>query len=63
MTDRRSQIIEIAKQNALEGLDQGRIEDYNDNMRDTIAELFPDWTAEEVALAEVTFDEIVSRPS
>jgi hypothetical protein len=58
---REEQIKEIARLNALEGLDQGRIEDYSDNMRDTIVELFPDWTSGEAALAEQIFANTIKK--
>jgi hypothetical protein len=56
---RRDQILEIARNNALEGLDQGRVDDYEDNMHDTLTELFPDCTPAEAGLAEDEFNRIV----
>lgn len=59
---RQEQIEQIAKNNALVALDQRDcIEDYDQNMRDTIAELFPDWTYAEALMAEQIFNKIVGR--
>ena len=58
---RRSDIVKMAQSNALEGIDQGRIEDYEDNMRDTILEQWPDYTPEDVDAAEWAFAEIVKE--
>ena len=57
---RQEQIIEIARNNALEGLDQGRVEDYLDNMRDSLAEIIPDCTPAEAGLAEDVFNQIAT---
>lgn len=56
---RLDQILEIARNNALTGLDQNAVADYEDNMRDTIAEQFPDWTSREVEHAEHEFNRII----
>ncbi len=50
--DRHEQILKIVRLNAEEALDQGQIEDYRDNMLETIAGQFPDWTNAECAMAE-----------
>jgi len=60
---RRERMEEIAKSNAYEALDQGidRALDYLDNLNDTIIEIFPDCTAEEVYRTQDTFWAIIDR--
>lgn len=58
---RLHRILEIARNNAKEGLDQGQIESYEDNMRETIAGLYPDWTQDECYAAEQEFKKIVEK--
>lgn len=60
MLTREQKILAIAKANAMSGLDQHQIEDYEDNMRDTIAELFPDWTEKDARIAETEFNRIIA---
>ncbi len=58
---RREQILEIIRNNAREGLDQNRVEDYRDNMSETIACQFPDLTIAECEMAEDEFNRLVSQ--
>jgi hypothetical protein len=55
MNSRLDLILEIARNNALVGVDQNQVDAYEDNMRDTIAEMFPDWTSAEAGAAEREF--------
>jgi hypothetical protein len=55
---RTKQILEIARLNALEGLDQNRVEDYEDNMRDTLADI--SCTDREAGMAEAEFNRIIA---
>ena len=57
--ERLAAILEIVRSNAREGIDQGRVEDYRDNMHDTLNEMFPEITPSEARAAEVEFDRIV----
>ena len=61
MTNRQKQIKAIARQNALIAVDQGAVESYQDNMRDTLAETFTDLTMAECNLAEQTFARIANK--
>ena len=51
----------IARDNAVVALDQDQIDEYEDNLADTLAELFPDLTDNEYRIAFDTYNKLTGK--